>query len=329
MSRKAAIKGFHLDDASHSALVRSVAGELIRRMGTDPYTISRVLDVVQSAASRKEGSCRYFGELSKRDAEQIFKNEEACPNGDAQVKQNLPGIQEQFDSMRLLALAAEFTDDKTGAHMIRVGAYSALIAEKLGLQEPEVQVIYRAAHVHDVGKIGIPDGILTKPDRLSCEEFKIMKTHTTIGSRILATPEAGLLQSAQQVALCHHERWDGKGYPQGISAQAIPLAARIVSVADTLDAITSQRPYRPARSIEEACEVIEAESEKQFDPTIVEAFLTNIEHILTIMEKVNQSVDSALSDFTGNATGSRDCKPTDHQVDLDHDLTKELRDESG
>jgi len=163
-----------------------------------------------------------------------------------------------------------------------VGGYSALIAEKLGLPDAEVRTIYYAAHLHDVGKIGIPDSILRKRGKLSEEEFEIMKTHTTIGSRILADSDVEVLRIAQQIALCHHERWDGKGYPQGITAYGIPLVARIVSLADTFDAITSQRPYRRARSVEEAFEIIEAESEKQFDPAAVAVFLANIDPILKI-----------------------------------------------
>ncbi|GEM_PF-2010059 len=306
MRRKTPTRRFHLDDPSHSALTRSVAGRLIRGLGTNSDAISAVLEVVQRSSGRNEDSGRRLGETGQGLVDELLENVATSPQPGPLTRQARLTLQAHLDTIRRLALAAELRDDYTGAHIVRVGGYSALIAEKLGLPDAEVRTIYYAAHLHDVGKIGIPDRILGKRGKLSWEEFEIMKTHTTIGSKILADADAEVLQLAQQIALYHHERWDGKGYPQGISAHGIPMAARIVSLADTFDAITSRRPYRPARSLEDAFEIIEMESEEQFDPVAVAAFLANTDPILKIMKKVNQPVDSALSDSTRDEAGSAD-----------------------
>jgi putative two-component system response regulator len=179
-------------------------------------------------------------------------------------------------------------DDNTGAHVVRVGCYSALLAEKLGLSDHEVRTIYHAAPLHDVGKIGIPDRILMKRGKLSHEEFEIVKTHTTLGSKILADTDIVVLQLAQQVALCHHERWDGKGYPQGLSADKIPVAARIVAVADAFDAITSDRPYGKKSTFSTACEIIKREQDKQFDPAVTEVLMSNMEGMIQITALVDR-----------------------------------------
>ena len=173
-----------------------------------------------------------------------------------------------------LALAAEYRDDDTGEHTKRVGRISSLLARAHGLPPAEVVVIRRAAPLHDVGKIGIPDSILLKPGRLTPEEFEFMKTHTTIGAKILSGGRFPLLQVAQGIALTHHERWDGAGYPQGLRAESIPLPGRIVAVADAFDAMTSARPYKAAWPVAKAVAELERCAGTQFDPKIIEAFLS-------------------------------------------------------
>jgi putative two-component system response regulator len=179
-----------------------------------------------------------------------------------------------------LAIAAEFRDDDTGQHTLRVGITSARIAERIDQAPSQVELIRRAAPLHDVGKIGIPDAILLKPGKLTPEEWRIMQTHATVGTRILRGSRAPVLQLAEQIALCHHERWDGTGYPTGTRGESIPLAARIVAVADVFDALTHDRPYKAAWPASDAIAEIRRQSGIQFDPLLVEAFLSETEPVL-------------------------------------------------
>ena len=182
----------------------------------------------------------------------------------------------QIEIIERLARAAEFRDDNTGQHTERVGQMAALLARQLGLPDPQVSLIRRAAPLHDVGKIGIPDAVLLKLGKLTLEEFELVKTHTTIGARILSGSRFGVLRLAEEIAFSHHERWDGDGYV-GIRQDQIPLAGRIVAVADVFDALTQKRPYKAAWPIAEAIAEIERQRSRQFDPEIVDAFLRVIE----------------------------------------------------
>src|SRR5262249_4699926 len=149
-----------------------------------------------------------------------------------------------------LAMAAEFRDDETGQHIKRVGRMSGVLARNLGLPPEQVDLIERAAPLHDVGKIGIPDHILRKPEPLTPEEFEVIKSHAAIGASILSGGRFPLLRMAEEIALTHHERWDGTGYPRGLAGEAIPLSGRIVALADAFDALISERPYKGAQPIE-------------------------------------------------------------------------------
>jgi putative two-component system response regulator len=171
-----------------------------------------------------------------------------------------------------LALAAEYRDDETQQHAWRIGRSVALIAGELGVPDEEVELLSRAAPLHDIGKIGIPDSILLKPEKLSPAEFEQSKSHTTIGAGILSGSTSPLLRLAEQIALTHHERWDGGGYPRGLSGEGIPLAGRIVAIADVFDALTHDRPYKSAWSVERAVAEIVSQSGKQFEPRVVDAF---------------------------------------------------------
>lgn len=179
----------------------------------------------------------------------------------------------QIEVLERLTQAVEFHDDTTGRHTRRVAEISAGIAEALGLPSARVDLIRRAAPLHDVGKVAIPDAILRKPDRLTPEEFEIMKTHTTVGARILSGGSSELMSYAEQIALAHHERWDGTGYPEGLRGERIPLVARIVALADFYDALSHDRPYRKAWTKERVREEIRLREGAHFDPAIVEAFL--------------------------------------------------------
>jgi putative two-component system response regulator len=178
-----------------------------------------------------------------------------------------------IEMLSRLAAAAEFRDDDTGQHTRRVGDLSVSIAERLGMTELEVGLIRLAAPLHDVGKIALPDTILCKPGRLTEAEFEHMKSHATVGGQMLSGSAFALLEVAQQVALTHHEKWDGSGYPNGIAGEEIPIAGRIVAVADVFDALTHVRPYKAAWSRADAIAEITSDAGRHFDPRVVEAFL--------------------------------------------------------
>jgi len=207
------------------------------------------------------------------------------------------------DTIHRLVLASEFKDKDTGGHITRICRYSALIAEKLGLKDSEIKNILYAAPMHDVGKIGIPEHILLKPGKLSETEFKVVQTHTTIGASILANSKSEILQIAQEIAIAHHEKWNGKGYPQGLSGKDIPLAARIVAIADTFDALTTRRPYKDPYPVEVACDILRKEREEHFDPDVVDVFLKNIDEVLAIKKSVD-IVDTMENTSSPNFTWS-------------------------
>jgi putative two-component system response regulator len=186
-------------------------------------------------------------------------------------------VEAQIEIIDRLAVAAEFRDDNTGQHTQRVGQMSALLARRLALPDAQVSLIRRAAELHDVGKIGVPDTILMKMGKLTPEEFEIVKTHTVIGARILSGGKFPLLRLAEEIAFSHHERWDGDGYAR-MRAADIPLAGRVVAVADVFDALTQQRPYKPAWPVADAIAEIDRQRARQFDPDIVDAFLRVIDN---------------------------------------------------
>ena len=181
-------------------------------------------------------------------------------------------VEAQIEIIERLAIAAEFRDDNTGHHTQRVGQMSALLARQLGLPDAQVSLIARAAPLHDVGKIGVPDVILMKIGKLTPAEFEIVKQHTVIGARILSGGKFELLKLAEEIALSHHERWDGDGYA-GMRGADVPLAGRIVAVADVFDALIQQRPYKPAWPVADAIAEIDRQRGRQFDPDVVDAFL--------------------------------------------------------
>ena len=183
----------------------------------------------------------------------------------------------RLETLSRLALAAEYRDDETFEHTERVGSTSALIAKELGLPATEVALIRQAAPLHDVGKLGLSDTILLKPGKLTEAEFEQVKKHTTHGARLLAGSTSDVLQLAEQIALGHHEWWDGRGYPHRLTGEAIPLCARIVAVADVYDALIHARPYKRAWSTEQAIVEIHRLAGQQFDPAVIAAF-TRLDH---------------------------------------------------
>ena len=181
--------------------------------------------------------------------------------------------QAQLAIIELLSRAAEFRDDETSSHTKRVGAASASLAKQAGAAPAEVELIGQAAPLHDIGKIGIPDLILLKPGALSEEERATMQKHTTIGNAILRHESSELMRLAAMIALSHHERWDGTGYPEGLAGEKIPLEARVVAISDVFDALTHNRPYRPAWKVGDALEEVRRNKGSHFDPHLVDVFL--------------------------------------------------------
>lgn len=231
--------------------------------------------------------------------QQLFKHSEDISKNYLDLKAAHEELEKAYlDTIHRLVLAAEYKDEDTGDHIMRMSRYSALIAEKLGLPAKEVQNILYAAPMHDVGKIGIPDSILMKPGKLTDEEFQTMKTHSIIGANILAYSKAEVLKLAEQIAISHHEKWNGKGYPQDLAGDTIPLAARIVGLVDVFDALTSKRPYKDPFPVEVALDIIKKERGQHFDPEVVDVFLENIDEIVKIKAEVNSEEDVNLSDIS-------------------------------
>ena len=205
----------------------------------------------------------------------------------------------QIEIVECLGYAAEFRDSETGTHTIRVGKFTQLIAQSMGMREQEAESLLYSAPMHDVGKIGIPDQILLKPGKLAPDEFEFMKQHTTIGGQILSRSNNKLLIQAGIIALTHHEKWDGSGYPNGLKGTDIDITGRIVAIVDVFDALTMQRPYKKAWSVESAVALINEESGKHFDPSIVAIFNQSLDKIIDIKNAYldDPSASQLLSDY--------------------------------
>lgn len=202
---------------------------------------------------------------------------------DRKVREQTRTIHEtRLKVIQRLGRAAEYKDDATGMHVIRMSHYARILGLAAGMTEGMADKLLDAAPMHDIGKIGIPDSILQKPEKLNEEEWKVMRTHTAMGTEIIGDDDSELLKMAKLVAATHHERWDGTGYPLGLAGEDIPMLGRIVAIADVFDALTSKRPYKHAWSVEESIAHIREQSGKQFDPTLVFLFIENLEKILKI-----------------------------------------------
>jgi putative two-component system response regulator len=242
---------------------RSVTKEETLKAGakdflTKPYNVMEVLLRVQNLLETRY----YYLQLQ----EQKESLERLVQQRTRQLEQT------QIEMLTRLAQAAEYRDDESGEHVWRVAELAAMLAREMGLEETRVELLLRAARLHDVGKIAIPDGILMKPKMLSQHEFAVVQTHTTIGAQLLSGGQSVFMQMAEVIALTHHERWDGTGYPRGLKGEVIPLEGRILAVADAYDALTHDRPHRKAYTVQEAAHELRQQSGKQFDPNVIEAF---------------------------------------------------------
>ncbi|WP_445937373.1 response regulator [Pseudomonas sp.] len=193
--------------------------------------------------------------------------------------------QTRLQIVQRLGMAAEYKDNETGLHVIRMSHFSKVLALAAGFSEAAAEELLNAAPMHDVGKIGIPDAVLRKPGKLDEQEWAVMRQHVEIGAQIIGEHASGLLRTAQRIALSHHEKWDGSGYPNGLSGEDIPLEGRIVAIADVFDALTSVRPYKAAWSVEDAVRLLQEESGRHFDPQLVELFIQQLPAILEIKER--------------------------------------------
>jgi putative two-component system response regulator len=198
--------------------------------------------------------------------------------------------------IRRLGRAAEYRDDETGNHVLRVGHYARLLAETHGLGAKAAGIIFAAAPMHDVGKIGIRDSILLKPGRLDAAEWEVMRRHPAIGAEIIGDHDSDLLQTARSISLTHHERWDGRGYPAQLKGEAIPLEGRIVAIADVFDALISRRPYKPAYNVDDSLKIMDAQEGSHFDPALMDAFRKTLPEILDVMSEYADE-KGALTDF--------------------------------
>lgn len=187
--------------------------------------------------------------------------------------------------VRRLGRAAEYRDEETGLHIIRMSKMAVIIGKAAGMDDEQCDLLLNAAPMHDIGKIGIPDQILLKPGKFEPEEWDIMKTHSQIGADILAGDDSELMSMAHDIAISHHEKWNGKGYPNGLVGEAIPLVGRVTALADVFDALTSKRPYKVAWTIEKSVDLIKEERGEHFDPRLVDIFIEELSEIVAIKEK--------------------------------------------
>ncbi|MGF1720838.1 two-component system response regulator [Vibrio kyushuensis] len=206
------------------------------------------------------------------------------------VKQRTEQLEQtRLEIIQRLGRAAEYKDNETGMHVIRMSHYSRIIAEQLDVNQRWKELVFQASPMHDIGKIGIPDYVLGKPGKLDADEWDIMQKHVEIGGAIIGDSDSLLLQMAREIALYHHEKWDGSGYPHGAKGEDIPLSARIVAIADVFDALTSERPYKKAWSIEKTTALIQEEAGRHFDPNLVTVFLGQLDQVLEIKDSFSDN----------------------------------------
>jgi response regulator RpfG family c-di-GMP phosphodiesterase len=260
----------------HQALSSGANDFLIKPIDRIEFN-SRIRNLLELAKSRRE--------LSDRAKWLDVKIEEATSSI----------VSREIETIVRLTRAAEFRDDVTGMHVIRVGHMCAALARSIGLPEEECKMLLLAAPMHDIGKVAISDEILLKPGKLTPEEFEIMKQHTTAGYEVLRGSESPMLQCAAEIALTHHERFDGTGYPRALCGSSIPLSGRLCSIVDVFDALTSRRPYKEAWSIEDALATIDADSGTQFDPDVASVFREALDEILAIKERFSDVAAGSAS----------------------------------
>lgn len=264
-------------DAALSALKNKAFDFIIK-----PFDPDKLLETVERAVTSRRIALR---EREHRNELQESVRQKSAEL--ARVLEQMKGM--SFEMVERLTVAAECRDTDTGDHIIRIGKYAEHVARQFGMNEEFIENIMFASQMHDIGKIGIPDSILLKPGPLTSDEFEVMKTHTLIGERILRGPTSPVLRMASVIAISHHERWDGGGYPRGLNAEEIPVEGRIVFLCDQYDALRSKRPYKSPFSHERVCEIIiEGDGRSMpsfFDPGVLEIFRRTHEKFNLIYER--------------------------------------------
>lgn len=249
-------------------------------------------DFLAKPFDRVELMTRIRNMLEVRIMTKAMKNQNTILDG--MVKER---TKELFDTrlevIRRLGRAAEYRDDMTGYHIIRMSRYAQLLAVAAGMPEDEAEMLLNASPMHDIGKIGIPDKVLMKPGKLDADEWETMKTHVDIGVEILSGSNSELMNMAAEVAQNHHEKWDGSGYPKGIAGEDIPFTGRVVALADVFDALTTERPYKDAWPVEEAVQFLKEQSGQHFEPRLVEHFLEILPDILKVRNQYTELLKDA------------------------------------
>ncbi|MBF0370633.1 MAG: two-component system response regulator [Magnetococcales bacterium] len=279
--------------------------EVCRRLKSEPATadipiifVTAMVEVKDEAKGFELGALDYITKpisipivqarvnthLTLQNAQRTLKNQNVIL--EEKVRERTKALwQSRLSTINCLGRAAEFRDPETGSHILRMSHYSQKLALAAGKDQAWSELLLNAAPMHDVGKVGVPDRILLKPGKLDEEEWQIMQKHVSMGAEILGNQSAPLLQLACEIAVSHHEKWDGRGYPNGLQGETIPVSGRIVAIADVFDALTSERPYKKAWEITRAMDLIQEEAGNHFDPDLAELFVAILPEILTIREK--------------------------------------------
>jgi putative two-component system response regulator len=281
-------------------MLTSIAGRADRQRAID----AGASDFIAKPADRTELKVRLQAQLELAEARQALELqasslEEQVEQRTALLRESLESMAQaqrdtydaQLDTIRRLVLAAEFKDADTAHHVVRLGIYSGILARALHFSPQEEEVLRHAISMHDVGKIGIPDAILTKPGRLTAAERLVMETHTVIGARILSGSPSELLREGEVIALAHHERWDGGGYPRRLAGEQIPLGARICTVVDVFDALTTRRPYRQPLAPGGALAEMQRDRGSHFDPTLFDLFLADRDRVIALCASFGNGAD--------------------------------------
>ena len=252
-------------------------------VGADDFISKPIDKTLLIARVRSLLKVRAFNMLQKEYRQSLEKEVKRLTREIQEAYEKLRGAYQ--DTIYRLSLAAEFKDEDTYNHIKRVGYMAGEVAKALGLDEKQQELIFLTAPMHDIGKIGIPDEILFKPGKLTREEFEVMKQHTLIGAKILGGSDVDYLKTGAIIALNHHEKFDGSGYPNGLKGEEIPIEGRIVAIVDVFDALTSKRPYKEPFPIDKSLNIIRESRGTHFDPEIVDAFFDIKDKIIEIREK--------------------------------------------
>ncbi len=299
-------KASHLDLILLDVLMPDLSGyDVMARLRSYPETsripvifITARTDPDEEAQGLDMGAVDYIGKpfhpviVKARVRTQLELKKHKDHLDDLVIERTQELVRTRKDIVMRLAKASETRDNETGMHIVRLSQLCAMLGRRCGMNQMQAESLATASLMHDIGKIGIPDAVLLKSGKLTPEERLVMETHTTLGADILADGENSLLIMGQQIALTHHERWDGTGYPHGLKGEEITLEGRITSVCDVFDALTSERPYKKAWTIEDASAFLLENSGTMFEPRLVDLFLEDIDQVLEILAKFKETPEN-------------------------------------